>query len=517
MSQEIGEAGALALPWTDSFLQYVQAGWRVCGGSPAGNNLVDCVEGGVSAENLVRSGAVRERLIPVAAVALVSIAAAESIAGMDTRVPKPLVALLALAGGAVLLSVDSVQLFLAWLFVAPIFQESAANSHIGHALSLALYTAPPIVLLVKHLAAQGERPRAEWFDFFPALYLLYVVISLAATGATDLHTLGTVSTVRSLYQDVAIGIVIYYVVAFWRGRGPSLVAIARVLLYVAGLQAVMAIIEAPTHWNLWHDTSWQRAGDYRSIATLGNPAVTGAVIGVGIVVALAVLCWRGPFELRRLAIAMLIVGFPALYATKTRGPILATLVAALLIVLFSARSRLVGVSAIGLVALLLVVFWPRIQTSSVYQARVTQQQNIQARLVLQEVSIKLIEQKPLLGWGYDSFDRVKFDVSVPSPQLPLSQALQSTSHDTYLTILVEYGAAGFAIFVLPWIAILLRGLGRVRRPAADRWFLVAMLASVLLLAVNAATLDYRFFSFVPMLGWLSLALVRRRVAEPARI
>jgi O-antigen ligase len=494
--------------------QYVEG---VCGDSAPGNNLSDCVGGGVSSGSLVRAGAVRDRLIPVAAVGMVSIAAAESIAGMDSRVPKPLVAVLALAGAAILLSVDTVQLFLGWLFVAPILQESASNSHVGHALGLALYAAPPLVLLVKHLAAQGERPRAEWFDFFPALYLVYLVASLAATGSAEFRTTGTVSTLRALYQDVAIGVIIYYVVAFWRGRGPSLFAIARVLLAVAALQAAMALIEAPTHWNLWHDTSWQRAGDFRSIGTLGNPAVTGAVIGIGIVVGLAVLCWGGPFQLRRMAIAMLILGVPALYATKTRGPILATLVAALLIVLFSARSRLVGVGAIALVALLLVVFWPRVQTSSVYQARITQKQNIQARLVLQDVSIKLIEKKPLLGWGYDSFDRVKYGVSVPSPQLPLSQALQSTSHDTYLTILVEYGAVGFAIFVLPWIAIFLRGLGKMRRPAPDRWFLAAMLGSILLLAVNAATLDYRFFSFVPMLGWLSLALVRRRLAEPAPV
>lgn len=469
----------------------------------------------MSAGTVVRFGVVRERLIPVAAVAVVSVAAAESIAGMDTKVPKPLVAVLALAGAAVLLSVDTAQLFLGWLFLAPLFQESASNSHIGHALALALYTAPPLVILVKHLAAQGSRPRAEWFDFFPALYLLFLVVSLAATGAAELRTTGTFSTLRTLYQSVAIGIVVYYVVAFWRGRGPSLVSIARVLLAVAAIQAAMAIVEAPTHWNLWHDTTWQRAGDFRSIATLGNPAVTGAVIGVGIVVALAVLCWRGPFELRRLAIVMLLLGFPALYLTKTRGPILATLVAALLVVLFSARSRLVGAGAVALVALLLVVFWPQIRNSSVYQSRFTQQQNIEARLVLQEVSLKLIERKPLLGWGYDSFDRVKYGVDVPSPQLSLSQALQSTSHDTYLTILVEYGAVGFAIFVVPWIAIFIRGIGRVRRAAADRWFLAAMLGGVVLLAINAATLDYRFFSFAPMLGWLALALIRRRLTEPA--
>jgi O-antigen ligase len=133
--------------------------------------------------------------------------------------------------------------------------------------------------------------------------------------------------------------------------------------------------------------------------------------------------------------------------------------------------------------------------------------------VLQTISLKLFERRPFLGWGYNSFDRVKYEVAVPSPQLPLSQALQSTSHDTYLTILVEYGAIGFAIFAAPWIAILWRGVGHIRRFSKHRWFDAAMLGSILLLAINAATLDYRFVSFVPMLGWLLLAFLRRRLAE----
>ncbi|HZT53612.1 MAG TPA: O-antigen ligase family protein, partial [Gaiellaceae bacterium] len=445
---------------------------------------------------------------------LVSLAAARSVAGMATSVPKPLVALLALAGAAILLSVETAQLLLGWLFLAPIFQESASRSHVGHALSLALYTAPPLALLVKHLFARGWRPRPEWFDALPVLYLVFVAASLAATWGAQPQT-STVGTLRALYQNVAIGILVYYVVAFWRGRGPSAVALVRIVLVAAALQAAMAVVEWPTHWNLWHDTSWQRPGDDRSIATLGNPAVTGAVIGVGIVLALAVLSWHGPVRLRRLAIAMLVLGGPALYATKTRGPILATLVAALLVVVLSRRSRLAGAGALALAALLLIVFWPQIQASSFYQSRLTEKQNIEARLVLQQVSFKLIERKPLLGWGYDSFDRVKYDVTVPSGSLPLAQALQSTSHDTYLTMLVEYGVVGFALFVLPWVVVVVRGLARVRAPAPDRWLLVGMLGSILLLAINGATLDYRFYSFAPMLAWLALALVRRRLAAPA--
>ena len=468
---------------------------------------------GLSAVSLVRAAAVRDRLLPIVAVGIVSIAAADSIVGMGKHVPKLLVLLLALAGAAVLLAVETTQLFLGWLFVAPIFQGSASTSHLGHVLSLALYSAPPALLLVKHFTVDGPRPAGKWFDILPALYLLFLVGSLLFTASGELQH-GALGTFHGLWENVAIGIVIYYVVAFWRGRGPSFVTIARVLLVAAALQAVMAVIELPTHWNLWHDTGWQRAGGDRSIATLANPAITGAFIGVGIVIALALLCWGGPLELRRLAIVMLVVGGPALYATKTRGPIVGTVVAALLVLLPSRRSRLFGLGAIALAALTLVVLWPHIRSSSLYQKRIAQSQNVQERLVLQNISFKLIERKPILGWGYDSFDRVKFDVPVSTGTLPYPVALQQTSHDTFLTILVEYGAVGFILFLLPWIPIVAGGLRCARRPAPDQWLLVAMLASIVLLVINAATLDYRFFSFVPGLTWLALALLRRRLSAP---
>jgi hypothetical protein len=72
----------------------------------------------------VLSSAARDRLLPFVVVGLVSVAAADSIAGMGTRIPKPLILVLALAGAAVLLSVDTTQLFLGWLFVAPLRRSS---------------------------------------------------------------------------------------------------------------------------------------------------------------------------------------------------------------------------------------------------------------------------------------------------------------------------------------------------------------------------------------------------------
>jgi len=464
--------------------------------------------------NVARAEVVRDRLLPVVAVGMVSIAAADSIVGMDKHVPKLLVLVLASAGAAVLLTIETTQLFLGWLFLAPIFQGSASTSHLGHVLSLALYSAPPVLLVAKHFTVDGPRPDRRWFDLLPALYLLFLVGSLLFTGSGEIQH-GAFGTLHGLWENVAIGIVIYYVVVFWRGPGPSFVSVARVLLLAAALQAVMAVVELATQWNLWHDTRWQRAGGDRSIATLANPAITGAFIGMGVVIALALLCWGGPLELRRLAICMLVIGGPALYATKTRGPILGTVVAALLVVIPSRRSRLFALGAIALATLMLVVAWPHVRSSTLYQQRIAQSQNVQERLLLQDISFKLIERKPVLGWGYDSFDRVKYDVPVSTGAQPYAVALQQTSHDTFLTILVEYGAVGFLIFLLPWIPIVAEGVRRVRTPSPDQWLPVAMLASIALLAINAATLDYRFFSFVPGLAWLALALLRRWLSSSA--
>ena len=52
-------------------------------------------------------------------------------------------------------------------------------------LSLALYAAPPVVLLVKHVAAGDKRLRPERFDAVPGVYLAFLVLSLAVTASSE--------------------------------------------------------------------------------------------------------------------------------------------------------------------------------------------------------------------------------------------------------------------------------------------------------------------------------------------
>jgi O-antigen ligase len=444
---------------------------------------------------------------------LVSYEAAHSIVTAPSgHVPKPLLALLVAAGAAVLLAIATDHLVLGWLLLAPLLQESAGKSRVGHLLSLGLYTAPPLAFAAKAMVTRGKRPRLAWIDVVPALYALLVLGSLLIT-ATSLVRATPVGTVRTFYETVLIGVIVYYVVAFWPGPSLQPERVCAVVLVGASLQAAMSIVEWPTGWNLWHDMGWHRgAGDNRSVATLANPGLLGAFIGVGMVVALAVLFWNGPTRLRRLSILMLSLGPLGVFVTLTRGAILGTVLACAPLVLLARRSRLGGLGVLALAALVIVVFWGRIASTSLYQSRLSNGQNVDVRLVLQKASLDLAAKKPILGWGYGSFDRVKSNVQVSGTigSVAAAAAVEgNTSHDTFLTVLVEYGGVGLLLLILPWLWITLNALRRIRARAPDRWLDVAGVAAVFVIAFTGATLDLRFFSFVPAVLWLFLAMMRR--------
>jgi len=91
----------------------------------------------------------------------------------------------------------------------------------------------------------------------------------------------------------------------------------------------------------------------------------------------------------------------------------------------------------------------------------------------------------------------------------------STSHDSFLTILVETGVVGLLIYLAPWGVLLSRSFAAVRAPTPDRWLLLVALALPIVYALSAATFDMRFFSYVQVLPWLALGLARRLTRDAA--
>jgi O-antigen ligase len=411
--------------------------------------------------------------------------------------------MLVIAGAAVLLSLTPKVLFLAWFAVAPLLQESASLNPVGHKLGLALYQAPALVFAIWTLTRRPGWIRPRFVDILPLAYFLDLLAALMIAG--DL----SVTSVKGVYVTIGIGIVLYYFFAVGPIGSLSAANVVAVVLVVTVVEGGMSIIDGLTGWNLWHDTSERSAVLHRAVATLGGSGVLGIFLGMGIVLAVATLVWNGPERLRILAIVVLVIGLPGLYFTLTRGPIIGTVVGVIAVLMTRTKTRLLAGAAFVLAVVVIAASWDRITSSTVYRERATNSVNVQVRAQLDKVSWKLAKEKPLVGWGYNSFDQAAASAGFAAVSVDKYGAV-ITSHNTFLTVLVNQGIIGLFLLLLPWVVIPWRAIKGVAGRADLRWFSVGALAALGTYFVAANTTDTKYFSFVPAIPWVLLGLLRRQ-------
>jgi O-antigen ligase len=230
-------------------------------------------------------------------------------------------------------------------------------------------------------------------------------------------------------------------------------------------------------------------------------------------VAVAILVWNGPRSLRRLSWAVLFAAAPGLLLTLTRGPVLATAIALVLLLLLG-RARVVGLAVLAVGAIAIVLLLPSLRDTEVYQARVADRVNLQGRAALQDWSLRLAAEKPVFGWGYGSFDRAKNTSGFSTEGVPIRYVLQYTSHNTYLTVLVELGGLGLLLLSGGFLVLGVQALAHARVASQDRWLVAAALGALVVIFLTASTVDFRFFSFAQVLPFLFLAMLRRVAATP---
>jgi O-antigen ligase len=449
-----------------------------------------------------------------ASTVLVSLSAGMLVARNQQGTSMLLLGLLALAWTAVLVSLPAHALVLGWLFLAPLFQSSADGTAAGRALTWALYIAPALIMLGLTLLRRERVLEARVIDYLPGAYVAYVIASLALTS--DMLQTSPMGSLKAIFTILAIGPVVYYFLTFGPGVQVSSERIVGAIMVAGIVQGVLALVDAATGWNPWGDTAWQGFDTgSRAVATLGNPAVLGMLLGVAIACAVATLAWRRPGRLRGVSWVVLVICTPGLLATLTRGPIVATALAVLVPLVLVRRTRVLGASVLAVGAVALAFLAPSLQRTEVYQERVAQRETVQTRVALQDWSLRLAAQKPVLGWGYGSFDRVKNTSEFSAEGIPIASVLEATSHDTYLTILVELGLVGLLLLLLPFAIATLRVIAS-RPHGSDDWLVATSLCSLFVIGLTASTLDYRFFSFAQMLPFVFLGLLRRMLGNAPR-
>ncbi len=432
-------------------------------------------------------------------LSLVAGAGAAQVNGTAVQITSLLTLVAALL---IALSVPVEWIFLGWFAVAPLLQETIIHPGVGTRLDL-LYRAPPVILLFLTLVRRGVRKRGSWYDALPALYLGYVVLALGLSQWV--HPSST--TYRTLYYTTGIGVFLYYIVAFGT---PNLKVrkVAHALFGSGILVSLFSIIQAVGGWSPWADNGW--TADGRVVGPLQNPAVVGTFLGFVVAMAVAAFVWDADRSTKTLAAAATLPAVVAIGLTYTRSSILAALAITLLIGMTRLRTRLVTLGLVLFAVLLIAASWGRIATTSAYRERFSNKTNVEARVLIQKWSIELAKQRPVFGWGYGSFDQVKNSSEFGSTGgIPAAFGRDSTSHNTFLTIVVELGLLGFGLFIAPFAIVLTRAVPLARRALPERWFLIGSIGAIAVYLLNAASIDMRFFSFVPALAFFFLGLIRR--------
>jgi O-antigen ligase len=373
---------------------------------------------------------------------------------------------------------------------------------LGSHLHLALYQAPPLVLLIWTILRRPAGRHGSWFDALPAIYLIYATTLVSLSRYVNHDKL----EFRSFYYTVGLGIVMYYVCAFGPGKlDPE--RVARVFLSSGLVVALFTLLQAATHWSPWLDNGW--VADGRVVGPLQNPALVGAFLGGVVVFAVSARVWPVEPAIRKLALVAAVPSAAAVALTYTRASIIAAIAIGVLIAMTRLRSRLKTIWLLACVLLLIAASWGKITTTAAYRDRFTNTTNVQARVLIQHWSIELAKQKPVFGWGYGSFDTVKNNANLGSGTLPVAFGTDSTSHNTFLTVIVEEGLLGFLLRMVPLVMIALAAVRFAVSSPRHRWFVVGGLGVIGVYVFNASTIDMRFFSFVPALLWIFAGLMRR--------
>jgi putative inorganic carbon (HCO3(-)) transporter len=403
-------------------------------------------------------------------------------------------------------TVSPEKLFVGWLFCAPFVQGASSGDHSGHTLFKVLFLVPPLILLARMATGELRRSRLWAVDVLPALYLAYIVVRVQLLPSSFS---GSDASLRSVYSAVGIGIIGYYFAAFARTGDRFPARVVSSLLWSAIIIAALALVDAATGWNLWNtDEYGEGTATRRVVSTFTSSGALGLYIGAGVVFSVAILAWKGPRSLRLPAILLIGVAVPALFFTYSRGPVLGGAVVAVFIALVANRARVPSLLLFATVAILVFAVWGQISSSAVYQERLGVTETVSTRSEIQRVTLNLIRQRPLFGWGYNTFDEAKLTVASRDPRF---DAL--SSHSTFLTVLAELGVVGLTLLLLPWIVIAWRAVSATRRGQAEAWIVGACVGVPAAYAIGALTFDTRFFAILTALPWITLGLLRSLLAS----
>ena len=389
-----------------------------------------------------------------------------------------------------------------WLFVMPLIvvSTSPALRQLYWVIHRGLPLATLLVLVIAAGCGINGRRLAKlgWAEVLMASYVLASLVSILYLSSTPL------ATTYVLYDRVIVPMMLYLIVRLVEPDDRDLDRLAWVVLFVFAFQVVVGVLTwaapgvLPAPW-------LQPPG--RTNGSFGDPDVfLLTVLFCGLL-----MIHRGLTSDRWTTSkvpAAIVFSVMALmvFITFSRGDWVAGTVAmtgALYVFRQYLGSLLLIAIPVGLLLLVSGLLSGQLQYA---QQRLHSTETAIGRLPVDVAALRMLEVKPIAGWGYGNFD-------IYSP--PFQQRVGNfivpdkdhSSHNLFLSILAEQGLLGFALFLSPMAYWLLKTRASVANmPVTDRKLLASMwlVVAAVLITNNTSVMK------VPYglgLWWIALGLI----------
>jgi O-antigen ligase len=196
---------------------------------------------------------------------------------------------------------------------------------------------------------------------------------------------------------------------------------------------------------------WREWAGLRSTGSLSSYGAFAAALVFGGVLIFHAASERGLGSARRrLYWASFPLAFFGVFFSFSRGAWLAGLVVLAGLFLLSPKV-MVRLALIAVPIILLLSAGPLASALQWANQRLSSEQaenSALSRLPVYLASVRMLETRPIFGWGYENFNRYDWQFYGRVADL-VNADKDHSSHNFYLTLLAEQGLVGFALFVIP--------------------------------------------------------------------
>lgn len=317
--------------------------------------------------------------------------------------------------------------------------------------------------------------------------------------------------IYQLYDRVFVGFAAYWLIKLLNPNENDLKRLTMVMLFVTWAEIIFGFWARYAPQTLPVLFQFHRMGD-RMSGTFSNPTAYAYVLITCMLFLFHYATVSKSRILRYFLVFTFGVGLFCIFLTFTRGVWGAAFLAVMGLVIIYPKTTL---SLIAIALPVFLIFAGGVLADEVMFAmqRLQTEDTVNSRIVLTEAGLKMFYAKPVLGWGYDSYDLYdwqfmeKVGGAVPSKW----DVQKGTSHNTYITILAETGVTGFILYFFPMAQLLWLSLKKRKILPEYRFYnwrlLTIIWLSIFFFIISGQVNDLRFFWYQLGTWWLTLGFI----------